>query len=284
MLHRMDADVPPAPARSTARVGGLEILLDRRGTGPGVLVVHDAGAEVVGAPAWTGLARDHEVVQLLLPGYGGSQPPPPTWTPADAGGAVAALTRHLWPDPPVLVGTSLGAWFALEAELAAPGTAAALVLCSPAGLQVPQGFLFDLYLDGRAALGTASLLGAVFDRQLPPQERDVADLPPAVRDAVVAPWSQEVAATAWCCWNPFVVDPGMLVRARALRCPTTVLCGADDALIPVAHGRALAAAIPGAALGVVAGAGHLLPLERPGVVAAAVRGVERRGAPQRGAG
>jgi len=47
-----------------------------------------------------------------------------------------------------------------------------------------------------------------------------------------------------------------LARAPRIRCPTLVLHGEADELIDVAHGRELAAAIPGAVLLTVPGLGH----------------------------
>jgi pimeloyl-ACP methyl ester carboxylesterase len=44
-----------------------------------------------------------------------------------------------------------------------------------------------------------------------------------------------------------------------LRCPTLVLHGRDDAMVPLAHGRDLARRIPGARLEIVDGWGHDLP-------------------------
>lgn len=46
---------------------------------------------------------------------------------------------------------------------------------------------------------------------------------------------------------------------RALRCPTLVLHGADDAMVPVVHGRELARKIAGARLEIIPGWGHDLP-------------------------
>jgi len=48
----------------------------------------------------------------------------------------------------------------------------------------------------------------------------------------------------------------------SIRLPTTVIVGDRDVLIPVAHGRALAAAIPGARLLELDGCGHMVMLER----------------------
>ncbi|MEU8612569.1 alpha/beta fold hydrolase, partial [Actinoplanes sp. NPDC048791] len=44
--------------------------------------------------------------------------------------------------------------------------------------------------------------------------------------------------------------------------PTLVVAGADDPATPPAHGAAIAAAIPGARLEVVAGAAHLASFEQ----------------------
>lgn len=50
---------------------------------------------------------------------------------------------------------------------------------------------------------------------------------------------------------------------RAVRVPTLVLCGRRDALCPVSRHEAMRDLIPGAALTVIEGAGHLPTLERP---------------------
>jgi len=55
-----------------------------------------------------------------------------------------------------------------------------------------------------------------------------------------------------------------------LRVPTLVVVGAEDALTPPADARALAAAIPGARLVEIAGAGHLPNLEQPDAFRAAL--------------
>lgn len=52
--------------------------------------------------------------------------------------------------------------------------------------------------------------------------------------------------------------------------PAAVVHGTDDATIPVAEAEAMAASLPRARLRLVEGAGHLVPLERPEVVARAI--------------
>jgi len=67
-----------------------------------------------------------------------------------------------------------------------------------------------------------------------------------------------------------------------IKVPTIVVCGRDDQLTPPARSEEMAAAIPGADLLVVAGAGHLAPMERPFAVTRALRGwLQRSWTPDR---
>ena len=65
-------------------------------------------------------------------------------------------------------------------------------------------------------------------------------------------------------------DPAMLSALRRAR--TMVMVGSGDRLTPPMHSRRIADLLPEAVLTVVAGAGHLLALERPDVVNRALRG------------
>ena len=60
------------------------------------------------------------------------------------------------------------------------------------------------------------------------------------------------------------------------RVPALVLAGDHDLLLPAAHSRALADAIPGAQYVVVEGGGHVVMLEHPGEVGAALRRLVER--------
>ncbi len=62
--------------------------------------------------------------------------------------------------------------------------------------------------------------------------------------------------------------PDLAAVARTIRVPAQVVTGADDRLAPPEFGARLAALIPGAALTVLPGCGHLAPLEAPDAVAA----------------
>jgi pimeloyl-ACP methyl ester carboxylesterase len=55
-----------------------------------------------------------------------------------------------------------------------------------------------------------------------------------------------------------------------IACPTLVLCGDADLVTPLEHSREIAAGVPGAELQVVERCGHMLTMERPAEVNAAL--------------
>ena len=62
-----------------------------------------------------------------------------------------------------------------------------------------------------------------------------------------------------------------MAAAAKVACPTTLILGERDLMTPLKGGRALAQAIAGAETVVLAGAGHMLPIERPTETLAALR-------------
>lgn len=253
------------------RIAGQALAWRRGGAGPPVLYLHDAGADTLTSPALRDLAHDHEVVVPWLPGYGSSAPPDPGTSPQAMGRLVAGLLERLGWTRAALLGCSLGGWFALEAALAAPDAVSGVVACDAAGLQVPEDYLLALFADGHAADRTEQRLTAALATALPAAEQDVSGLPPALASAILGPFVQQLAAAAGCGWHPALANPRLLGRLPEVRCPVTLLWGAADPLVPLAHGRAMADALPRGRLEVLDGVGHLPPLQAPDAVAAAVR-------------
>lgn len=241
----------------------------RGGSGRPLLYLHDAGADTLTSAAFEDLAADHDVVLMDLPGYGESAPPGAFDRPADIAAMLTAFLDRLGWARPLVAGTSLGAWFALELAFAFPDRAAGMVLAGAAGLHCPEDYLLGLFRTGDAAHSAPDLIaGAIWDR-LPREEGQ------AVRGragaAVWGPWVQELAAAAWCSWHPYTANPRVLAQLGGVRCPVEILWGERDGLIPLQHARLLAEGLPAANLRIVDGAGHLVALDAPAEFAAAVR-------------
>ena len=70
--------------------------------------------------------------------------------------------------------------------------------------------------------------------------------------------------------DTIVLRPDSRPLLGTIRCPTLVLCGGEDRTTPPAFGREIAAAIPGAEFAELAGVGHMVTLEAPAAVNAAM--------------
>ncbi len=157
-----------------------------------------------------------------------------------------------------LVGTSYGGNLAMEVALAAPERVTALWLmgCNPGP---PQAGGPDL------AGGLEATPDAVFDMLaglvVPKKAAAEATIFKAMAQRVGGPAG---AAQA----RALGVRREVASRLGALTMPALVLWGEQDALVPVAVGRALAAALPLAQFEVLQGCGHLPTLERPAESAA----------------
>lgn len=71
-------------------------------------------------------------------------------------------------------------------------------------------------------------------------------------------------------WDPLLCNPALRRRLYRITCPTLVLWGEKDRLVPPAHGEVYASEIPGARLVRMKGCGHAVQLERPREFAAEV--------------
>jgi pimeloyl-ACP methyl ester carboxylesterase len=63
-----------------------------------------------------------------------------------------------------------------------------------------------------------------------------------------------------------------LTAAAQVKIPTTLILGERDMMTPLKAGKALAAAVPNASTVVLRGAGHMMMIEQPDEVLAALQG------------
>ena len=157
-----------------------------------------------------------------------------------------------------LVGTSYGGNLAMEVALAAPERVTALWLmsCNPAA---PQAGGPDL------AGGLEATPDAVFDMLA----GLVVHQDAVAQAASFKAMAQRVGGPAGAAQaRALGVRRDAASRLGALTMPALVLWGEQDALVPVAVGRELAAALPNARFETLSGCGHLPTLEKPAESAA----------------
>jgi pimeloyl-ACP methyl ester carboxylesterase len=254
-----------------AELGGVRVRYVRHGRpgSPAVVLLHGFGSSIY---TWKevipGLGREHDVVALDLPGFGGSEQP-------------SGLSFELYPrvvlglmdrlalDRAALVGSSMGGAVAALVAADHPERVARLALLDAAGFNFRGG---DVPAIIRVIAGPASpLLAALPGKRLAVEialrqvfhddakitpERVSAYLAPALRPGSAA--ALRSLGASWTRRPDAVI--AVLPRIRA---PALVVWGREDRWVPVEHASRFAAAIPEARTAIIEECGHLPQEERP---------------------
>ena len=265
----------------TARlpVGDVTIEVTQAGDGPPLLLLHGfTGAAESWAPLQRVLGdRWHTVAPSLL-GHGASSAPPDParYRMEECVADLVALLDLLGLDRIAVLGYSMGGRVALHLALAAPERVAALVLESASpGIVDAEERAERVRADGALAddVERDGIAAFVARWERIPLFASQAALPAAARERLRA---QRLRSSPTGLANSLRgMGTGAMTpawdRLGALRVPVLLVAGALDAKY-LALGRRMAAAVPGARLEVVEGAGHAVHLERPDRFAALVGG------------
>ncbi|PZP34437.1 MAG: alpha/beta hydrolase [Roseateles depolymerans] len=236
---------------------------------PVLLLVHGYGDSYATWEGWAAeLRATHRVISLDLPGHGLTAAPAGTVLERAAQARlVAAFAEQLRLPPYVVAGNSMGGGVAWQLALLAPQQLRGLVLVDAAGWPMPVStpslaFRILGHPWGRA------LLERIDNRPLIRQglSAQVGDKA-LITDALVDRWAlyqrypghRPILMSA----APGAQAPATEALLAGIHLPTLVLHGEIDPILPLAHGRQFAAAIPGAQLIVYAGVGHLPQREIP---------------------
>ncbi len=187
---------------------------------------------------------------------------------------VAGMAARLLSEAPeefVLLGTSMGGYVALEVVRQAPQRVRALVLVSTSARSDTPEQLASRERQSR--LVEAGEFDRLVDLAFPGVVAEQHETDPALL-AVWREMARTVGAEVFLRQQRAVMgradSSGLLATVG---CPTTVVHGADDRLIPVEMGAEIAGAIPGAELTVIEDAGHFVFFEQAEVMASVVADV-----------
>ena len=225
------------------------------------------GGWVVGGALWLPLAEELTAQgwRVVLIDHRGCMDSPcdPSLISRDrmVGDLDAVLSDHRVGEGAVLAGSSQGALLALHAELSQPGRFEALVLIGGMPGWPLDGataeFARALVEDREAALARFAAAAVPEPDCLHLRARLLTLLRSASADATL----EQLATLA---------GPAITPDLPGISTPTLVLHGADDVVVPVRHGEALAGSLASARLQVLEGAGHFPAFTRPRTVAAAI--------------
>ena len=257
-----------------AKVNGVELEYEVVGSGEPMLLIHgahiaDALQPLVAEPA---LER-FQHIRYHRRGLGGSTYPVdagPTSVAVQAKDAVGLLD-HLGVDRAHLVGHSLGGAIALEVAAQYPTRVASLVLLEPAFLTTPAGTAFaravapltERYQAGDAEGAVHGFLALVGDRNWHAtiEQAVPGGIAQAVKDAATFFETEVPGVPAWT-FGP--------EQAAAITCPVLSVLGSNTSPLFVESRQLLHACFPACQDADILGATHLLQMQAPGPVAAAI--------------
>ena len=258
--------------------GNIELAYEKRGTGPLVVLVQG-----LGMPGCMWLETPARLVEqgfcVVTPdtrGTGSSDVPWPPYAMRDLAEDLAAVLRDVSAEPALVVGMSLGGMIAQHLALRHPDLVGGLVLAATT-CGAPLGKLPNLSF---LSLVVRSLLQG--DEVASDMRRVLVHAKSLERNPeLFRQWEAQIEGVD-VRWQGVI---GQLSAAsmhgtgfslRKIRCPTEVIAGDDDRIIPSDNAPILAKRIPNAALTIVPDSGHVFPMEYPEALPGAVRRVSER--------
>lgn len=252
---------------------GRSVNVIELGDGPPIVFVHGlSGCWQNWLEQLPEFAADHRVIALDLPGFGESPMPA---GPISIGGyarIVDELCDALAVDAAAFVGNSMGGFISAELAITFPQRVERLVLLSAAGLSIESGPPIPL-----RAFARAPWLLAGYGAWLA-SKADVMAQRPTLRAAALSLVARHPSRLP----GPLVAEqmrgsgkPGFLDAAAALSsfpirdrlreiaCPTLIVWGDHDRLVPVGDAAEFERLIPNARAVVYEDTGHVAMLERP---------------------
>jgi pimeloyl-ACP methyl ester carboxylesterase len=255
-------------------IDGRQVNLIELGSGSPVVFIHGLSGSwqnwLEQVPVF---ARDHRVIAFDLPGFGASEMPREKITISGYGRFVAALLDELGVSAAAVVGNSMGGFIGIELAIRFPERVERLVLVSAAGLSIE-------YLRNERALAVLGALGnrlAAYSGWLASRSDALARRPVARRaifgivahrpDRLPGPLvAEQVRGSGKPGFLPALdalTDYPIRDRLGEIACPTLIVWGAEDKLVPARDADEFARLIPNSRKVVWPQTGHVAMLERP---------------------
>ena len=237
------------------------------GVGPALVYLHGAGGVTADDPLLADLARTHTVYAPLIPGYGDSEECPEIRDMLD-------FTLHTWDvvaalglTDPVLVGHSMGGMIAAEMAAIQPNDLSRLALICPAGLWDDDHPIADLFATLPFEMPALLFHDAVAGAALLTAGRNVTD--PNFLQTYLVNNARQLGMAGRILFP--IPERGLQQRMYRIKARTVVIWGDSDRLIPPTYAHGFKKGIAGAELVSIPEAGHMVTLEKPTVVAEAIR-------------
>lgn len=242
---------------------GINVNYEISGSGPIVMFAHSLGSDQsIWAAQKSALAGRHTVLTYDLRGHGQTTATEGAYDFDLLAQDVVALLDALQIATASFIGISLGGMIGQALALAAPERLGKLVLADTTSRYPPEAqALWPERIRQIEASGLEPLVGPTLERWFTAPYR--AAHPELVARIGTLIRNTPGAGYIGCCHAIAALD--FTERLKALKLPTLVMVGDQDAGTPPAMARELAAAIPGALLEIIPGAAHLSNIEQADV-------------------
>lgn len=262
---------PERPTPTLVQAGEIRLAVAEQGAGAALLLVAGGFMDMDQWEAQVAaFGGDYRVIRFDPRGVGQSDKPAGGYTVDQLTADTAALIEALGVGPCVVFGTSLGGVVALELALTRPELVRGLIVAAtPAGAKgEPTPPETQMAMFRGAALPMEQAAAALQDLLFASGYHD--DHPELLEAAIAK--RRDYPAPPLALMGPLqsvlAYDP--LDRLGELSCPTLILHGEDDLIVPVGNATILGEHIAGARVVTVPHAGHALVIEAAEAVNEAV--------------
>jgi pimeloyl-ACP methyl ester carboxylesterase len=199
------------------------------------------------------LAQNFHVFAPDIPGFGLTERPNWMRDMSDYILYFRDLLDTLGLDRTIVVGHSLGGWMAAELAVWYPERVEKLVLANAIGIRVKGSPIANLFAMNPQELVMASFDNLTAAMPLMPAEFNT--------DYLLSQYRQ-LTTLASLAWNPSY-DPTLERRLERINCPTLIVWGQNDRLVPPVYGDTFQRLIAHSELIKLEGTGHMPMFEKP---------------------
>jgi len=246
-------------------IQGMKIEVERMGSGSPLLVLlSEEAAYERTSPFIAELAKTHELVMPMAPGFGNSERPDWIGNPDDISYIFLDVVEKLGLKKIPVLGLSFGGWIAAEMAVKDDSFISRLSLVNPFGVKI--GGPFDRDIQDIWTLHP-SKVAALKYHDVEFGKRDYSNTP----EAEITIVARNLESFARFCWDPYMHNPKLKIRLPRIQVSTQFIWGANDGVTSAAYGKAYSQLVPGASFVTVANAGHYPQIEQPAEVAKLVK-------------
>jgi pimeloyl-ACP methyl ester carboxylesterase len=240
-------------------VEGKKVDLRRSGAGDTFFFLHSSIGEYWMPEFLNTLRSRMEVICPAQPGFGESSGLEEIDDMDDLAFHYSDLIRAVGGERVHIAGSSIGGWLAAEIAVRWPERLRSLVLIDPVGIWIDDYPIAPIWGVERDELAT--LMFSNQDHPIAEMIRSI-DLDNPPPEEVLLPFIMSQTATAKVGWDPYLHNPKLSRRLHRISCPTLIVWGDLDRVVPIEYGKRYAELIPGADFRTVS-AGHMAALENP---------------------